>query len=314
MHVTLLPFVLAPTHLVAVAEALRELAKSSAGLPEKILPTVHTGKLMQNLVAIGREYLLPFAIHFLAALAIFVVGRWVARFVTAQTRRLMTRAKVDETLRKFLCNMTYALLLVVVLLASLDELGVDTTSLTAILATAGLAVGFALRDSLANFAAGVLLIMFKPFRVGDFVEAGGASGAVEEIQLFTTYLRTGDNVQIIVPNGMIANASIKNFSAKRTRRIDLTVGCGYQDNLRDVRQFLIDLLQNDARILDDPEPLVAVEALCDNSVNFVVRPWVASGDYWSTRRDLTEAIKNGFDERGFHIPFPTREIHVHQAG
>jgi len=314
MHIARLLLVLAPVDLAAAAAAPQEMAVSRAGLPEKILPAVGTGKLVQNLLEIGRDYLLPFAIHLLAALAIFVVGRWVARFVTAQTRRLMTRAHVDETLRKFLGNMTYALLLVVVVLAALDALGVDTTSLTAILATAGLAVGFALRDSLANFAAGVLLIVLKPFHVGDFVEAGGVSGTVEEIQLFTTYLRTGDNVQIIVPNGTIANASIKNFSVKQTRRIDLTVGCGYEDNLRDVRQFLVDLLQNDARILGDPAPLVAVEALGDNSVNFVVRPWVASGDYWSTRRDLTEAIKNGFDERGFHIPFPTREIHVHQTG
>ncbi len=251
------------------------------------------------------------AINILAAIVIFVVGRWVAKLLKGICHRLMTRAKVDEMLARFLTNIIYALLLTFVVLAAIDRLGVNTTSLAAILAAAGIAVGLALKDSLANFASGVMLILFKPFKAGDFVEAGGSKGVVEEVHIFSTLMRTGDNIQIIVPNGQITAGTITNFSAKDTRRIDLVVGCGYNDDLRAVKQFLEELIVDDDRILADPEPVIAVNELGASSVDFVVRPWVKAEDYWAVRWDLNEKIKLGFDERGFTIPYPSQDIHVH---
>ena len=254
---------------------------------------------------------LSLAGNLLAALVIFIVGRWVSKLLTRLVTRLLTKANVDETLTKFLVNIVYALLLVFVVLAAVNRLGVDTTSFAAVLAAAGLAVGFALQSSLSNFASGVMLILYKPFEVGDFVDAGGSKGVVEEIHLFSTLMRTGDNVQIIVPNSQIIGGTITNFSAKDTRRIDLVVGCGYGDDLRAVKDFLVELLAADDRILEDPEPVVAVNELGDSSVNFVVRPWVGAADYWAVRWELNEKIKLGFDERGFNIPYPTQDVHVH---
>jgi small conductance mechanosensitive channel len=252
-----------------------------------------------------------FGVNVIAAIAIFVVGRWVAKLLCSFSGKLMGRAKVDETLAKFLNNIVYVLLLMFVVMAAVGKLGVDTTSFAAVLAAAGLAVGFALQNSLANFAAGVMLILFKPFQVGNFVDAGGSKGVVEEIHIFNTFMRTGDNVQIIVPNGQITASTITNFSAKPTRRIDLVVGCGYGDDLKAVRDFLKNLLASEERILEDPDPVVAVNELGDSSVNFIVRPWVNSSDYWDVRWDLTEKIKLGFDEHEFNIPYPSQDIHVH---
>ncbi|HRX77913.1 MAG TPA: mechanosensitive ion channel [Pirellulaceae bacterium] len=255
-------------------------------------------------------YLGPLLINLLLAGVIFVVGRWIANIVTRMLGKLASKAKLDETLVKFLENIVYAILMVIVIMASLDRVGVPTTSFAAILAAAGFAIGFALQGSLGNFAAGIMLIVFKPFKAGDFVEAGGQAGVIEEIQIFNTMMRTGDNIKIIVPNSSITGSTIRNFSAKPTRRIDLVIGCGYDDNLKEVKQFLLGVLQAEPRVLKDPVPVVAVSELGDSSVNFVVRPWVASADYWATRWDLTEAIKLGFDERGFSIPYPQRDVHI----
>ena len=251
------------------------------------------------------------ALHIIVALAIFFVGKWVANLLSRFCARLMRQAKVDETLSRFLSNIIYAILMVVVILASLSELGINTTSLAAVLAAAGFAVGMALQGTLGSFASGVMLILFKPFKLGDFVEAGGTSGVVEEIQIFSTRLRTGDNIAIIVPNAQITGGTIKNYSHKPTRRIDLVIGCGYDDDLKEVKSFLEHTIHSDERVLSDPEPVVAVNELGDSSVNFVVRPWVNNADYWTTRWDLTEKIKLGFDERGFNIPYPTRDLHVY---
>ena len=256
---------------------------------------------------------LDFGLNLLAALAIFVIGRWIAKAIIGFVKKLMKRGNVDETLVKFLVHLLYALLLAMIVLAALDRLGVDTTSFTAIVAAAGLAIGFALKDSLANFASGVMLIMFKPFKVGDFVDAGGSSGVIEEIRIFNTFMRTGDNVQIIIPNSQITGGTITNYSAKDTRRIDLVVGCGYGDDLKEVKNFLTQLVAGDERILDDPAPVIAVDELANSSINFVVRPWVKSADYWTTRWDLTEKIKLGFDERGFTIPFPSQDLFIHKS-
>lgn len=273
----------------------------------------HFEKIWDQVQVFVYEQGLTLAMNVLAAVAIFVLGRWAAKLILGITQRMMQRAKVDETLTTFLTNIVYYLALAFVFVAVLDQLGVNTTSFAAIIASAGLAVGLALQGSLSNFAAGVLMILFRPFGVGDFVDAGGVSGIVEEIRIFNTLIRTGDNIQIVVPNGQITSDAIKNFSAKATRRIDLVVGCGYSDDIRAVKQFLEDLIANDPRILTDPEPVVAVNELGDSSINFVVRPWVNTADYWAVRWDLNEKIKLGFDEQGFNIPFPSRDVFMHQV-
>lgn len=249
----------------------------------------------------------------LGAVAIFVVGRWLARVVTAATVRAAKKARIDETLVSFLNNLIYMLLLTAVCIAAVQKLGVETTSLTAVLAAVGFAVGMALQGSLGNLASGVMLVFFKPFRVGDLVEIGGIKGTVVEIQIFNTILLSTDNVRIIVPNGKITDGTIQNYSAERERRIDLVVGCGYNDNLKAVKEMLQELVASDSRILKAPEPVVAVAELGNSSVNFVVRPWVASADYWAVRFDLTEKIKLEFDHRGFTIPFPSQDLFLHTA-
>jgi small conductance mechanosensitive channel len=259
------------------------------------------------------EKLAALAGNVLAAVAIYLIGKIVVRILTGLLEKVMVRAKVDATLSSFLSNIAHYVLLTFVILMALESLGVDTTSLAAIMGAAGLAVGFALQSSLSNFASGVMIILFKPFRVGNFIEAAGVSGTVEEISIFSTLMKTGDNKQIIVPNGSIYGGNITNYSAKPTRRIDMVVGCGYGDDLRAVKAFLTILVETDERILKDPAPVVAVSALADNSVNFVVRPWVNSADYWAVLWDLNERVKLGFDERGFNIPYPQRDVHIHQA-
>ena len=254
---------------------------------------------------------LQFAINVVVALAIFVVGKWIANILSRFCNRLMKQAKVDETLARFLSNIVYSILLVIVVLAALSELGINTTSLAAVLAAAGFAVGMAFQGTLSNFSSGVMLILFKPFRVGDYIEAAGTAGVVEEIQIFTTSMRTGDNIAIVVPNSHITSGNIRNFSIKENRRIDLVVGCGYDDDLKAVKAFLEEVVNGDERVLADPAPVIAVNELADSSVNFVVRPWVKNADYWATRWDLTERIKLGFDERGFTIPYPSRDVHLY---
>lgn len=250
-------------------------------------------------------------VNLLAAIAILLIGRIVAGILRSIAERMMLKAKVDQTLARFLSHIAYAALITFVIIAAIDRLGVDTTSFAAILAAAGLAVGLALQGSLSNFAAGVMLILFKPFKVGNFIEAGGAKGTVEDIHIFNTIVRTGDNVLITVPNSQITGGKITNFSAKPTRRIDLVIGCGYDDDLKAVKAYLQSALESDERILAEPAPVVAVDELGDSSVNFVVRPWVNAADYATVKWDLTEKIKTDFDERGFNLPYPQRDVHVH---
>ncbi|MDW7711786.1 MAG: mechanosensitive ion channel [Deferrisomatales bacterium] len=244
------------------------------------------------------------------AVAIFVIGRIAARVVRNSLRAALRRGKVEETLVSFAANLTYALLMVIVVIAALNQLGIQTTSFIAILGAAGLAVGLALQGSLANFAAGILMIIFKPFKVGDFIDAAGTMGIVEEIELFTTKLRTPDNKQIIIPNNQITNGNITNFSAKDTRRVDLVVGVSYGDDLGKVKAVLEDILKKDQRVLADPEPTIGVLQLGESSIDFAVRPWVASGDYWPTLFDLNRTIKERFDAEGIAIPFPQRDVHL----
>ena len=257
-----------------------------------------------------QEVVTLYGLRILAAVAIFIVGRWVARGFKGLAVRALTKANVDETLISFLGNLTYVTLLVFVIIAAVNQLGVQTTSFIAILGAAGLAVGLALQGSLANFAAGVLMIIFRPFRVGDYVEGGGTAGIVEEIQIFTTKLRTPDNKAIIVPNAKITGDNIVNYSVKDSRRMDMIVGVSYDDDYDQVKAVLEDILNKDGRILEEPAPKIGILEFGDNSVNFAFRPWVKTAEYWDVYFDLTEAIKKRFDEEGISIPYPQRDVHL----
>ncbi len=262
--------------------------------------------LWNSLRTLGME----FTIKVVVAIIIFYVGRIIARLVTKMLRNVMQSREVDKILESFVCNFVYWALMLFVIIAAINQIGVQTTSLIAVMGAAGLAVGLALQGSLANFAAGVLIVMFRPYRVGDFVEAAGISGTVLQVQILTTIMKTGDNKQIIVPNGQIMGSIITNYSANDTRRVEMTVGVSYDDDLDKVRNTLRDLVNADSRILKDPECLIAVAALADSSVNFTVRPWVATGDYSAVMIDLTEAIKKRFDKEGISFPFPQQDVHI----
>ena len=260
-----------------------------------------------------QSLLIPWGIRLGIALAIFVIGRWIARWLTSVVRKLMTKSNMDVMLINFLGNLVYTVLILVVVMATLDHLGIKTTSLLAVFGAAGLAIGLALKDSLSNFSSGVMIILFRPFKVGDFIEAGGATGTVEEVRMFATIMRTGDNRQIIVPNGQIYSGTITNYSAKPTRRIDLVFGIGYGDDLAKAKKIIGDIMQQDERILSDPAPGIALGELADSSVNFNVRPWVKSADYWPVRADLLEKIKLAFDANGISIPYPQQDVYMHNA-
>jgi small conductance mechanosensitive channel len=254
-----------------------------------------------------------FGLKLVTALVIFIIGRWVARRLAGLVEKGMTKAGTDSTLTGFLRNIVYIGLLTFVILAAIAQLGVQTTSFIAVLGAAGFAVGLALQGSLANFAAGVLIIIFRPFKSGDFVEAGGVAGVVENIQIFTTTMRTGDNKTIIIPNGQITSSTIVNYSTKDTRRVDMVIGVGYGDDLDKVRRVLEEILKEDERVLEDPAPTIGVLELADSSVNFAVRPWVKSADYWPVYFALHEKVKKRFDKEGISIPFPQQDVHIHQV-
>ncbi len=253
-----------------------------------------------------------YALNIAIAIVIFIVGKWVVRKVADAIEKVMTKSsKVDQTLAKFLHDIIYYVLLVVVVLTALKQVGVDTTSFFAILGAAGLAIGLALKDSLGNFASGVMIILLRPFKVGDFVNAGGVSGTVEAITIFHTVLKTGDNQKLIVPNGSIINDTITNVNANPERRVDLIVGIGYDDDIKKTKEILARIIDEDERILKDKDIKIAVSELADSSVNFVVRAWVNTPDYWNVKFDLTEKIKITFDEEGISIPYPQSDVHIH---
>lgn len=269
--------------------------------------------MLENLTDLDwiNTYALPWGINLLFALGIFVLGRWVARGIVAVVRKLLTRARLDDILVSFIISILQGVLLVVVIIAALDRLGVDTTSLVALIGAAGLAIGLALQDSLKNFAAGVMLIVFRPFKAGDFVEAGGITGVVEKISIFSSIFRTVDNREVIVPNGAIYSGVITNYSARATRRIDLLFRISYDDDIRKVKAVIEQVLQDEPRLLADPPPFVGVAELADSSVNLHVRPWVATADYFATMCDLKEKVKIAFDENGITIPYPQVDMYQH---
>ena len=256
------------------------------------------------------EYLATYWLQVVGAIVILVVGRWLAKLISKLIAKAMTKAKVDKTLANFAQNISYIALLVFVVIAALDKLGVRTTSFAVIVGAAGLAIGFALQGSLANFAAGIMLIIFKPFKGGDFVELAGQKGTVKEIQIFNTILNSPDNVRIIIPNGQVTGSNIVNYTVNGTRRVDLVVGVSYDDDLKKARQVIEQVLAGDDRILSDPPVTVAVSELADSSVNFVVRPWVKTADYWDVYFNITEGIKLALDKNGITIPYPQRDIHM----
>jgi small conductance mechanosensitive channel len=270
-------------------------------------------KLPELLQDKGIDLGIDLGIKVATALAIFLLGKFVIRLLVGAISKMMSKQGVDKTLETFICNLVRTALMVVVVIAAIGALGVETTSFIAIFGAAGLAVGLALQGSLSNFASGVLIVLFRPYRVGDFVEAAGISGSVEQVQILTTILKTGDNKQIIVPNSQIMDSIITNYSANDTRRVDMVVGVSYEDDLDKVRKTIEELLAADERILDEPAPLIAVSELADSSVNFVVRPWVRSGDYWGVMFEMTEAIKKRFDKEGISFPYPQQDVHVYKT-
>ncbi len=251
-----------------------------------------------------------YGIKIVGAIAIFIIGKWAAKIVTSIVKKMMMKTDVDETLVKFVGNLVYFALLAFVIIAALGNLGIQTASFVAIIGAAGLAIGLALQGSLSNFAAGVLLLLFRPFKVGDYIDAGGASGSAFEIQIFNTILKTPDNKKIILPNSAVTSSKIVNYSAEPTRRVDLTVGIGYGDDLKKAKEVLHSLIDAEERILKDPEAMVLVAELADSSVNFAVRMHVNSADYWGVYFDMTESVKLRFDEEGISIPFPQHDVHL----
>lgn len=262
--------------------------------------------LSEQMQALG----VKFGINVIAAILIFYIGRTVARLLSRGLRNLMQAQSVDPILESFVSNLVYWALMAFVIIAAITKLGVQTASLIALVGAAGLAVGLAMQGSLANFAAGVLIVMFRPYRVGDWVEAAGISGSVVQVQILTTLLRTADNKQIIVPNGQIMNSIITNYSTNTTRRVDVVVGVSYDDDIDAVRETIQSLVAADERILKDPPCQIVVAELADSSVNFFVRPWVATADFWPVKFGLTEAVKKRFDEVGIRIPYPQRDVHI----
>ena len=267
---------------------------------------------LNQFLATSQEFITQFAFNLIAAIVIFVIGRWLAKQVSRFVRRLMSRSNVDPTIISFTYNITYYLLLTVVIIAALNRLGVQTASIIAILGAAGLAVGLALQGSLSNFAAGVLLVIFRPFKVGDYIEAAGFTGTVEEIQLFTTTLRTLDNTVAIVPNSSISSNNILNYTCKEIRRIDRDLSIGCSESIDKVRQIILDELSKDSRVLADPTPTVWALEIIEGRVQLSVRPWVRTQDYWPVYFTLYETLKNRLDAEGISIPIPQRDVHIFQ--
>ncbi|HEN20791.1 MAG TPA: mechanosensitive ion channel [Desulfobacteraceae bacterium] len=265
---------------------------------------------MQTYIEMVTDWISRYSLKVVAAILILVIGIWISRRISKVFANLLEKKSVDPTLVSFFSKMIYYAMVILVLIAAVGHLGVNTTSFLTMLGAAGLAVGLALKDSLSNFASGIILILLHPFRIGDYVTAGGVSGSVESITIFNTVLNTPDNKKVVVPNGSITNNAITNANANSTRRIDLAVGISYKDDIRKAKDVLNGLVAEDSRILKDPAPKIAVSELGESSINLVVRPWVNTSDYWDVFFDLTEKIKITLEDEGLSIPYPQQDIHV----
>lgn len=257
-----------------------------------------------------QSLLVTYGLKFITAVLLFVVGKWLAKKISVFLATVLERQEVDITLVKFLRNICYYIILAAVIVAAAGQLGINTASFLTIIGAASLAIGLALKDSLSNFSSGVMLILFRPFGVGDVVTVAGETGKVEEISIFNTILNTGDNQRKIIPNGSISNSTITNITANPTRRIDLVIGIGYDDDIRAAKEALEEIIAHDDRVLKDPSPTVVVSELADSAVNLVVRPWVKTDDYWAVYYKLIEEIKLTFDEKGISFPYPQSDVHL----
>jgi small conductance mechanosensitive channel len=259
------------------------------------------------------EIAMDYGPKLIGAILLLVIGLWIIKIFSRWLRKIMVKANIDESLQPFLRSLITALLKALLIISVLVMIGIEMTSFIAILAAAGLAVGMALSGTLQNFAGGVMILLFRPFKVGDFIDALGYKGTVKEIQIFNTILTTPDNVMIILPNGGLSGSAMTNYSAQPTRRVDMTFGIGYDDDIDKARNLLTGLIDNDQRIIKDPEPFIAVSELADSSVNFVVRVWVNASDYWGVFFDMQENVKKNFDNQGVSIPYPQTDVHLHQS-
>lgn len=266
---------------------------------------------MESMLDMAVEFFKLYGLKVAGALAILVIGIWIAKLITKGVVKVFSKKNIDPTLSKFVSSIIKTLLYIVVIIASLNQAEIETTSLVAIIGAAGLAIGLALQGSLANFASGVMLIIFRPIKVGDFIDAAGVAGSVEEVGIFTTRLTTPDNKVIYVPNSGITGGNITNFSAKDTRRVDMVFGIGYSDDIDKAKTTIREILENDSRVLKDPAMQIVVSELADSSVNFNVRPWVKSVDYWGVYFDTHETVKKRFDEQNISIPFPQTDVHLY---
>lgn len=263
-------------------------------------------------IEVAKEWFLTNGPSMIAAIAIFIFGRWLAKWICFLIRKALTKSGMDVTLVRFLDKLIYYTLLIAVILAAADQVGIKTTSFLAILGAAGLAIGLALKDSLSNFASGVMLILFQPFRVGNAITAAGVTGTVERIDIFSSVLLTPDNQKIIIPNSSITSDVIINITANPTRRIDLVIGISYDDDIRAAKTILENIFKADSRILTDPAPTIVLGEFGASSINLFVRPWTKTEEYWSVRCNLMESIKLTFDEKGISFPYPQQDVHMFQ--
>ncbi len=267
-------------------------------------------EVIQEWIPKIQEFALVYGVRIIGALAIFILGKWLAKAVTKFARRLMERSEMDPMLVKFLGNIVYAILLTFVIIAAISQLGIQTASLVAVIGAAGLAIGLALQGSLSNFAAGVLTIIFRPYKIGDLVQVADQTGVVEEVDVFTTVLRTPDRTKVIIPNGQIMADVITNYTDEEKRRMEVSVGIGYGDDIDKAREAIIAAVKQSPFVVDDPAPSVTVSELADSSVNLAVRPWVIAEKYAPASHDLNERVKKALDAAGVSIPFPQRDVHV----
>ena len=269
-------------------------------------------ELPQEIMSYAIDIAGTFGLKLLTALIVIIIGRQLVKILLKVIKVALEKSKTEETVRIFIANLLNTIFSVIIFIAAINQLGVETTSIIALLGAAGLAIGLALQGSLSNFAAGILIVIFRPYKVGDYIEAGSNAGTVKDIQIFSTVLRTPDNKSIVVPNGSIMDGSITNYSGQPTQRIDIIASCSYEDDLKKVKEVLKTVLDNEKRILPEPKPQIAVSELADSSVNFIVRPWVNSSEYLPVKYSLLEEIKNTFDREGISIPYPQTDIHIHE--
>lgn len=268
---------------------------------------------MEDILNQLQSVIAQYGLQVIGAVATLIIGIWISKLLAKSLSKVMKKREVDEILSKFVYNIVKIALITFVIISAAAQVGIQTASFVAVIGAAGLAIGFALQGSLSNLAAGVMLIIFKPVKVDNYIEGGGAAGSVESVGIFITTLRTPDNKVVYIPNSLLTSGNITNYSAKDTRRVDLVFGIGYSDDIDKAKNVIQSVLNNDSRVLKDPPPQIVVSELADSSVNFNVRPWVNTSDYWGVYFDTTEQIKKKFDEQNISIPFPQRDVHMYQT-